>query len=89
MLALEQMVRQTAEVHKTQDVKIQTDLIFLSEQTVNLFHNQFNQLGLFVHLDQNYASGFNLKLVVVHYMKYSDGVGKVNFWTSGKKIVLK
>lgn len=56
MLALEQMLRQTAEVHKKQDLKIHTDLIFLSEQTVNLFHNQPNRVGLFVHLDKNYAS---------------------------------
>lgn len=56
MLALEQMLRQTAEVHKKPDLKIHTDLIFLSEQTVNLFHNQPNRVGLFVHLDKNYAS---------------------------------
>lgn len=78
MLALEQMLRQTADVHKKQDLKIHTDLIFLSEQTVNLFHNQPNRVGLFVHLDKNYASWFNLKLVLVHYKKWSDGVGKVN-----------
>lgn len=52
MLALEQMLRQTAEVHKKQDLKIHKDLIFLSEQTVNLFHNQPNGVGLFVHLDK-------------------------------------
>lgn len=56
MLALEQMLRKNAEVHKKQDLKIHTDLIFLSEQTVNLFHNQPNRVGLFVHLDKNYAS---------------------------------
>lgn len=56
MLALEQMLRQTAEVHKKQDLRIHTDLIFLSDQTVNLFHNQPNRVVLFVHLDKNYAS---------------------------------
>lgn len=44
-------------------------MLFLSEKTVNLFHNQPNTVSLFVHLDQNHASRFNLSLVLVRYIK--------------------
>lgn len=90
MLALEQMLKQTAEVHKKQDLRIHTDLIFLSDQTVNLFHNQPNRVGLFVHLDKNSASWFNHKLVLVHYKKLKWWSGKREpFRSSGIKIVLE